>query len=77
VKTLWSKLGQALPCVQREFLNDMFFSDVEKMCFCDISNFVTARLSRPDFKEQVSRYCKKEEVDDDMNVNFTFEFLLV
>lgn len=55
----------------------MFQTDTEKLCFYDVKKFVNEKLCSVGFKETIQRSCKKEEIDFECNINYTFEFLLL
>lgn len=55
----------------------MFSSFAEKLCFFDIRVFVNKFLVTLQFKEKIAKYCAKHEVDEDLSLDYTFEFLLL
>ena len=46
------------------------------MCFIEIKDFVVKRLATEAFGIELRKYCSLEEIDEDMNLDFKFEFLL-
>jgi hypothetical protein len=55
----------------------MFETYAKKLCFYDIHSFIRRSLSTLAFKEKIEKYCGKQELDEDLNLNYTFEFLLL
>ncbi len=46
------------------------------MCFIDIKEFVVNKLCTTAFGNDLKKYCALEEIDEDLNFDFKFEFLL-
>lgn len=55
----------------------MFASFSQKLCFYDIQYVVNNCLCKQEFRQEILKYGKKEEIDEDMNLTYTFEFLLL
>jgi hypothetical protein len=55
-----------------EFLLDMCEKEAERLCYLDVRRFVNRCLCRAEFREQIVRCCKKEEVDEEMDISYTF-----
>ena len=49
----------------------------EKLCLVEVIRFLNDRQSTVAFGHLLKKYCKLEEIDYDMNLDFTCEFLLI
>lgn len=73
LKKFWGGLSERIRKYEKHcFIHDMFDSYAKKLCFYDIHCFINRRLAKQDFKEQIEKFCSKQELDEDLNLSYTF-----
>jgi hypothetical protein len=73
LKLFWSKLTCELKSHEKYgFIEDMLESYSKRLCFYDVQLFLRSHLTSEEFQGQIEKYCGRQEVDDDLSLDYTF-----
>lgn len=73
LKKFWERMTYSIATSERHgFVDDMLDTYPKKLCFYDIHCFLIRSLSQAHYRETIAAYCGRQDIDEDLSINYTF-----